>query len=91
MVYNFKKNTNRSFRLNLTNLIIKSSFNYFPYNYENDFVQVNYYLYGKCYRFNSDKNSTGHQKEIKKVYDIGTSKGLELIAHIGIPELSYPS
>ena len=91
MAFNLSQKINQTLGLKLKELIIDCNFNQKSCDFENDFVEVYYFLYGQCFRFNSGKNSDGNQMALKTITDIGMSNGLHLKVFTGNPELSYPS
>ena len=58
--YNLSQKTNHSQGLKLKELITECLFGGIECNYDNDFVDVYDYSYGKCFKFNSGTNSSGH-------------------------------
>ena len=91
VAYNISQFHNKSFGLKLSELIIECSFGNMPCNYATDFVQVYNFLYGNCFRYNSGKDSSGNQKTIKQIVDLGYYNGLQLKVYTGTPELSFSS
>ena len=89
ITYNLSQKTNNSLGFKLKELITECFFGQFECNYDDDFVQVYYYSYGKCFRFNSGSNSSGHKIEPKTINDQGFMYGLKLNVFTGFPEFSF--